>query len=371
MLPAGTVSARAARPLCFGLWRSRRRPDSARGGAAALYSLFALVALAGMTTLAVDLARVQVAKSELQTAVDAATRQAAANLHLGYATAQSKAITAAAYNKVDGSSLVLQSGDIEFGLWNPATKQFQALTGSDRNGATAVRITGVRSAARSNAIPTIFGRVVGLGSIGLQARSVATRGKISQTTIDADACPWLAGMPSGTHVAAYGGNTTDAVSPANAPIAMTGVTVTPGASLYFRQTNGQTSYANASSYDPDGNTGFIVSQDLANGINQTYAPLNSLVGIFLDNRAPNTYAAAAELDFSSGVSRDFNTLSPGLKQVFFIGDGMNSNRELQEFVVPAGATRLYLGIMDEKGWWWDNTGAIETSVMNDSVTLVQ
>jgi Flp pilus assembly protein TadG len=330
-----------------------------------------LVVGAGMSTLAVDVGRVQLAKSELQAAVDSAARQAAANLHLGHDTAESKAIAAAGYNTVDGTTVVLQKSDIEFGLWDPTNKQFQVLTGSDRDSATAVRITGVRSATRNNAITTVFGRVIGLGAINLQARSTATRGRIAPATIAANACPWLAGMPNGTHVTAYDENTIDAVAPTNSPSVMAGMPVTAGASLFFRQTNGQTSYANAASYDPDGNTGRTVEQRLANGINSTKAPLNALVGIFLDNRAPNTYPPAAELDFSTGNSRDFDTLSPGLKQVFFIGDGMNSHRELQEFIVPAGATRLYLAIMDEKGWWWDNTGAIETSAMDDTVTLVE
>src|SRR4051794_16292399 len=78
-----------------------RRPTK---GIALIYSACIMVAMAGITTLAVDLGRVQLAKSELQAAVDSAARQAAANLHLGYTTAQSKAITAAGYNMADGTS---------------------------------------------------------------------------------------------------------------------------------------------------------------------------------------------------------------------------------------------------------------------------
>jgi hypothetical protein len=77
------------------------------------------------------------------------------------------------------------------------------------------------------------------------------------------------------------------------------------------------------------------------------------------------------LDFSTSNSRNFTQLSPKLKQVFFIGDGVNDNGQLQDFVVPAGATRFYLGIMDEKGWWWDNTGTLSTTMMDAKVTLVK
>ena len=79
----------------------------------------------------------------------------------------------------------------------------------------------------------------------------------------------------------------------------------------------------------------------------------------------------AEMDFSSAASRDFSSLSPKIKQVFFIGDGLDSNSQLQQFVVPAGATRFYLGLLDEKGWWWDNTGQLQTTMLDDTVTLVK
>src|SRR3954471_15174439 len=96
-------------------------PRPATKGIALIYTACVMVALAGVTTLAVDLGRVQLVKSELQAAADAAARQAAANLHLGYVTAQSKAIAAAGYNNADGTPVVVQSGDAEFGLWDPAT----------------------------------------------------------------------------------------------------------------------------------------------------------------------------------------------------------------------------------------------------------
>src|SRR5262249_37922346 len=100
-------------------------------------------------------------------------------------------------------------------------------------------------------------------------------------------------------------------------------------------------------------------------------PITALMGIFLDDRQPSSYAMAASLDFSTGASRNFTSLSPRLKQVFFIGDGVNSSGTLQEFVVPSGATRLYLGIMDDSGWWWDNVGSFSASAMDDTVTLVK
>src|SRR5262249_7841152 len=53
---------------------------------------------------------------------------------------------------------------------------------------------------------------------------------------------------------------------------------------------------------------------------------------------------------------DYLTLSPALKQVFWIGDGRTDAGELQQVFVPAGATRLYLGTMDTLSWH-DNSGS--------------
>ena len=143
--------------------------------------------------------------------------------------------------------------------------------------------------------------------------------------------------------------------------------------MNFRLSSGTTGWDDGSdgTFGPDGDTSWIVQQAAANGINTTKAPIGSLVGIFLDARTPSSYSQATAGDFSTTASRDFSSLAPPLKQVFFIGDGLNSSGQLQDFVVPSGATRLYLGIMDEKGWWWDNTGTLTTSMMDDKVTLVK
>jgi hypothetical protein len=93
------------------------------------------------------------------------------------------------------------------------------------------------------------------------------------------------------------------------------------------------------------------------------APINALVGVFLDDNQPNlTPTPAKNLDFSTSASRDFSTLKPDLKQIFFIGDGMNSNGQTQEFVVPQGATRLFLATWDFYEWN-NNAGARDVVVI--------
>lgn len=68
---------------------------------------------------------------------------------------------------------------------------------------------------------------------------------------------------------------------------------------------------------------------------------NFLTGVFLDDSVPAD-PPPATLDFAA----DFNSLSPALRQVFFIGDGRNQTGQVQTFQVPTQATRLFLGFAD-------------------------
>ncbi|HEX8913407.1 MAG TPA: pilus assembly protein TadG-related protein [Humisphaera sp.] len=351
---------------------ARDRRGRRRAGGVLIYSIVLMVVLLAVATTAVDWGRAQLVKTELQGAADAAARQACVGLKTSTGQAQTNAVWAAGLNTADGSAVVMNpSLDVEFGTWDPATRTFDLLTGSDQKSATAVRVYARRTRSRSNPVPSTFARAFGLTGSDVTAVAIAARGNVVTTSVNARACPWLAGMPDGSTVAGYGGNNTPCTAPENSPGQLAGLSLVAGTSLMFRQTSGQTSYQDASTYGPDGNTSWIVRQNPVNGINATQAPLNALVGIFLDDRAPNTYAMAAEPDFSTAASRNFSSLSPPLKQVFFIGDGLDDSGNLQQFVVPAGATRLYLGIMDEKGWWWDNTGSLSTTTLDENISLVK
>jgi|GEM_PF-5978730 len=70
-----------------------------------------------------------------------------------------------------------------------------------------------------------------------------------------------------------------------------------------------------------------------------------LVGVFVGDTA--LAQTPARLDFSAdAIGEAFSTLSPGLGQVFFIGDGLTPGGKVQEFTAPAGAVKLYLGFPD-------------------------
>jgi hypothetical protein len=87
------------------------------------------------------------------------------------------------------------------------------------------------------------------------------------------------------------------------------------------------------------------------GISDVIAPMDALMGVFLSDQPPDGSKTPRPLDFRAS-RRDFNSFSPQLKQVFFIGDGRTRGGALRRYLVPAKATKLYLAVMD--GYEWNN-----------------
>jgi hypothetical protein len=128
------------------------RPTIRRGSTLA-YLTISLPPLFGFASLAVDFGRVQVCKTELRRATDAAALYAASGISDG--TAATKAMQSAGDNTVNGTSLVLRTSDVTIGNWSNGT--FTA-NGTPSN---AVRITSGCTAARGNAIPLMFAQILG------------------------------------------------------------------------------------------------------------------------------------------------------------------------------------------------------------------
>lgn len=104
-------------------------------------------------------------------------------------------------------------------------------------------------------------------------------------------------------------------------------------------------------FGPSGND--LSGSDLTalDGISGYRGPQGPLAGVFLDASIPSSGPAPGTLDFTpSGLGIDFATLSPELRQVFYIGDGVNGMGDFQTFIAPAGATRLLFGIPDGFGF---------------------
>ena len=170
---------------------------------------------------------------------------------------------------------------------------------------------------------------------------------------------WLAGMPDGT--AASSGDS----APTHSPVFVNGVDLSVESITFNNVTGGVRHNPGCppGCFDPDGGTFFNHAPGAINGLSDLRAPINSLVGVFLDDNQPDSSAAPGALDFEvSGT--DFVSLDPELKQVFFIGDGLTGTGggEAQSFTIPEGATRFYLGTMDGFGWF-NNSGSLEVDIL--------
>lgn len=199
--------------------------------------------------------------------------------------------------------------------------------------------------------------ITGLCAVTVTAQAAAV-------TVPGYANPWLAGMPDGSTTSpAYD---IDA-APAQSPVLVSGVVVDSGI-LVFGEGSGGVFNIPGNCCDPldggifQGNAFIDHAANAENGIAGVRAPVNSLLGVFLDDSQPDLLAAPAGLDFET-TGLDFISLAPMLRQVFFIGDGYTSGSIQQQFFVPVGATRLFLGTMDGYGWF-NNVGAIGITVTN-------
>jgi hypothetical protein len=193
------------------------------------------------------------------------------------------------------------------------------------------------------------------------------------TIVSGKASPYLAGMPPGTTCCLNESPPND-TAPEESPVQVLGIPLAPGTVLTFSVSGGVSNEGVSPTDSPDGGVFFtspftgLPGTDQGNGIARMNAPVNALVGVFLDDGVPSTSPAPPGLDFSDGgLGTAFGQLCPGLKQPFFIGDGLTGHGSgaPQQFVVPPGATRLFLGTVDGFDW---NTNSGTFSVQVTSTT---
>lgn len=172
--------------------------------------------------------------------------------------------------------------------------------------------------------------------------------------VPGDANPFLSGQLDGVRIKGDR-------SPDESPILAS--TVQPGDVLSF-VVEGSVSFTGASepTTAPDG--GALETSSSALGIagyREKSLPINALVGVFLGDGIPQD-PAPSEIIYS-GDSLQFELLAPRLHQIFYIGDGLTGEGIglRQEFVVPDGATRLFLGTTDGFGWF-NNSGFFEVTI---------
>jgi len=329
------------------------RAPHLRRGVTLIYASVSIVAMFGMLSLAVDYGRAQLVKTELQRLADAAAVYSAAQV-TNLTNLRSFARASALENTVDGAALTLTDADIEQGTWNAATRTFTP-TGSFP---TAVRITARRVASRGTAVPLIFGRIIGRNDVDVSASSVTmwVAPVTTNTTVDARRSIYYYGLANGTNIPdPWGGDTV------NASMRPIEITVAPGDRISLSASGSATYSASGGTYSgPNGGLGTTSQAQLGylNGFSDLIAPSVSLSGAFVGAGSPPT---PSTLDFTLQSSRDVLDISPRLKQVFFAGDGNQSSSAKRDYIVPAGATTLLLGVYDS--WIWrDNAGSFTVSI---------
>ncbi|MGD0463284.1 MAG: TadG family pilus assembly protein [Tepidisphaeraceae bacterium] len=408
----------------------KRESHPRRRGAAVIYVLVSMVAMLGFCSFAVDLGRVQAAKTEIRRATDAAARAAVAYLPQGSSNVISNAVKIAKQNNVDGAPLIIPNSNVTIGVWNANTRQFQTSGPIDN----VTLFQAVQVTAR-NHIPLLFGSILGARTCDVTATSTAALISIQKPVtqyVSAHGDPWLAGEPPGTlasepdhgyaaaaHPWKYdvAGNSgtysssgipqftnskkvepTDYTSgePFGSPTEFV-LNVQPGSviqvSVPLNSENMATNAGyyngqNQPSYEANGSDNgsyAIYSDDAANpslpqgsvttsgsehGISNIAVPINSIVGVFLDNNVPdNAGTVPAGKDYSTQTERDYLSVEPDLRQTFYVGAGQTSLGDQQTIIVPPGATRLFLGTMDGHEWS-NNLGGFNATISQFEIELV-
>jgi Flp pilus assembly protein TadG len=151
------------------LSRIRRRAPAGHGrrrGAVLVMATAAMTGLMVITAIAVDLSRLFVLRTELQTAADAAALSAAMQLNGDRSRAAASAVTAVQANVAMGALSEVDS--VRFGVWRPADRTFVRTSGPI--GADAAQVTVSRAATY------LLGRFVTSGPVRVTARATAWAG---------------------------------------------------------------------------------------------------------------------------------------------------------------------------------------------------
>lgn len=160
------------------LSRRRRRPVGGRQGAVLVMATMMMAGLMVVTAIAVDLSRLFVLRTELQTAADAAALAAALRLNEDRSRAGPTATTTAQANQAMGGRAEVDS--VRFGIWRASDRTF--VRTSSPIGADAAQVTVGRSTTY------LLGRFIAGGPIRVTARATAWAGA---PAVRACVMPWF------------------------------------------------------------------------------------------------------------------------------------------------------------------------------------
>jgi hypothetical protein len=192
---------------------------------------------------------------------------------------------------------------------------------------------------------------------------IAGAGLASAQVVSVDARSNIFGYGVGTPAPAGGGG--GVVAPQVALPAGTGRTMQMLAT-------GSAGWAGSLVNGPDGGT-FSLNTNIPSvgPISGFSAPLSGqLVGVFIEAGDISGLSAPGALSYPDAASLTLASYSPGLRQVFFIGDGRTGTGSgpAQTFNIPDGAGFLVLGIADAFGFN-GQAGAYDDNVGSYTVSL--
>jgi Flp pilus assembly protein TadG len=378
---------------------SPRARHARRRGSMMVYCIYIVLVSTAMISVAVDYGRMQMIKTQMQRCADATARGTLATcLHYaqiygsyGYTPttlANTYAATIAASmeanNPIDAKSNIAATYQVHVGSWyqdsSAPAPTFHWDAGA--HSPLAVQVLISRTVATGNPVPLIFplpnGKTFVSRTCDIWAVATAVLPNTTPIgeTIQATQDPWLAGMPVGSTASDYDSVSTNSVTAGNNPSngydANSTVAVTPGAIITWQVMNAHMSHLQPPVYySADGMTsnpywhlkdGPVTEPEGSggqNGIGDIYTPIDSVIGVFLDNAPPTDPSNTAYANYANANMRnytnDLNEITEGdihIQQPFYIGDGTNMAGTQRSFVVPSNATRMFLGMMD--GYQWSN-----------------
>jgi len=141
-----------------------------------IYMVVACIAFTALCSLAVDWGHVQLVKSELQRAADAAARSGAIDVAM-YQTGsvRTDVLASVRQNPVDGAVLPDAAVDVELVQWDPTTRTYQR----NVTPGNAVMVTVYRTAARGNPVPMMFAGLIGKKTCDVKASTIVSGEAIS------------------------------------------------------------------------------------------------------------------------------------------------------------------------------------------------
>ena len=163
-------------------YQSKRQPP--RKGAMLVLIAFTLPLIVMMAAFAIDTAWMQLVRTELRTATDAAARAGAKTLSLrqNEAAARAAAIDAASRNQVAGTPLQVRGGEVEIGQASQSSRNSRFVFAPGGTRKNAIRVNGNRTAGSAGGPVDLFlGRVMGVSSF--EPTQTAT-----STQLDRDIC---------------------------------------------------------------------------------------------------------------------------------------------------------------------------------------